>query len=160
MVGQPWSALNVFTWIVELEIEISAENSDLHLFWQDKKLWGEAALLHTGVKYPETVFTGKWEQLKSKTCPFWSMLLRKWFLCFHPENGCISKAAAAVYHYANVARALIFVYCLYVLEAYCGPFQSGLLFAKRRTLKWTKFFQLFLRFFFLKKRAKFFFWKT
>lgn len=28
--GLPLSALNVFTWAGELEIEISAENSDLH----------------------------------------------------------------------------------------------------------------------------------
>lgn len=31
MVGQPLSALNVFTWSVEFEMEISAENLDLHL---------------------------------------------------------------------------------------------------------------------------------
>lgn len=69
--------------------------------------------------------------------------MRKWFLCFRPENGCISTAAAAVYHYANVARALIFVDCLYMLKAYCGtsPFQSGspgLLFAEKEDLKMNK----------------------
>lgn len=55
--------------------------------------------------------------------------MRKWFLCFHPGNCCISAAAAAIYHYANVARVLIFVYSLY--KAYCdtSPFHSGSLFA-------------------------------
>lgn len=38
--GQPLSALNMFTWLVELEIEIFEEISDLHFFRPEKGLMG------------------------------------------------------------------------------------------------------------------------
>lgn len=85
--------------------------------------------------------------------------MRKRFLCFRPGNGCISTAAAAVYHYANVTRALIFGYCLYMLKADCGTssFRSGLLgllFAEKEDLKMNEVlptvFENFF-FFFLQK---------
>lgn len=68
--------------------------------------------------------------------------MRTWFLCFCPGNGCISMAAAAVCHYANIARALI-VYCLYMLKAHCStspfhPSPLGLLFARKEDLKLTE----------------------
>jgi len=69
--------------------------------------------------------------------------MRKRFLFFRPENGCISTAAAAIYHYANTARALVFVYWLHTLIASrsTSPFQSGSLgslFAEKEDLKMNK----------------------
>lgn len=91
--------------------------------------------------------------------------MRKWFLCFHPGNGCISTAAAAVYHYANVARALIFVYCLYMLKAYCGtsPFHPGSLWfavCRKGGLKNEQSSSNCFWEFFFAKGQNFFFWKT
>lgn len=96
--------------------------------------------------------------------------MRKWFLCFHPGNGCISTAAAAVYHYASVARALIFVYCLYVRAQsllrhqpfpprftwFAVCWKGGL---KNEQSSSDRFWDFFF-FFFFAKGQNFFFWKT
>lgn len=116
-------------------------------------------------KVSQNSFHWKIEELKSNTCPFWSMLMRKRFLCFHPGNGCISTAAAAIYHYANVARALIFGYCLYMLKAYCGtsPFHPGLLgllFAEKEDLKVNKVLPTVFENFCFAEGQDFFFWET
>lgn len=38
--GQPLNALRMFTWLMELEIEIFVKISDLHLFWPEKGFKG------------------------------------------------------------------------------------------------------------------------
>lgn len=99
--------------------------------------------------------------------------MRKWFLCFHPGNGCISMAAAAIYHYVNVTRAPIF----YVLSANaqsslqhrssllrfnwacCLP--KGLKKTKNKTKQSSSnVFWDFYIYFFLAKQQTFSVWKT
>lgn len=80
------------------EIKIWAENSGIHLFWQDKRLWGEEVGLPRSIKYPGSVSSGNL-RVKWNTCPLRSVFLRKWFQCFHPGNGCNSPATAAISHY-------------------------------------------------------------
>lgn len=90
--------------------------------------------------------------------------MRKWFLCFHPGNGCISMAGAAAYHYVNITRAPIFyvlsvhAWSLLQLQCFLLKFNWACSLLKGRLKKWTVFFQKCFWDSFLTKGQTFSFW--